>query len=135
MTTDHRKDTCCFPGSVYYDLRYVSGYTNNGNLIGNWIGRGGYGGQGWVTHWFSPRTKLQVSYRHQEVDRAFIGGGRLDDYGVGGDIALSPEVVFSGSLQYEQWKFPVLSTTGQSNVTASFQLTYSPHWRSRGEKF
>ena len=30
------------PGFVYYGLRrYRSGYTNEGNLMGNWIGRAG----------------------------------------------------------------------------------------------
>ena len=30
------------PGFVYYGLRcYRSGYTNQGNLMGNWIGRAG----------------------------------------------------------------------------------------------
>ena len=35
------------PGFVYIDGRYISGYTKDGNLLGNWIGRAGWGGQGW----------------------------------------------------------------------------------------
>src|SRR5205807_1368870 len=31
------------PGAVYTDARYLSGYTNNGNLLGSWIGRMGIG--------------------------------------------------------------------------------------------
>jgi membrane-associated phospholipid phosphatase len=118
------------PGFVYYDLRrYRSGYTNDGNLLASWIGRAGHGGQGWVTYSFSPRNQLQLGYRLQEVSPDFIGGGRLVDYSVNGKFILSHELAFSGLLQYEQWKFPVLSESGQSNVAASIQLTYCPKQR------
>jgi hypothetical protein len=118
------------PGFVYYDLRrYRSGYTNDGNLLANWIGRAGRGGQGWLTYSFSPRTQLQLGYRLQEVSKDFIGGGRLVDYSASGNLMLSRDVEVSGLLQYEQWRFPVLSPNGQSNITASLQLTYYPKWR------
>jgi membrane-associated phospholipid phosphatase len=118
------------PGFVYYDLRrYRSGYTNDGNLLGSWIGRAGRGGQGWLTYSFSPRNILQLGYRLQDVANDFIGGGRLVDYSASGTFMLSHEIAFSGVLQYEQWKFPVLSVTGQSNLTSSLTLTWWPHWR------
>jgi hypothetical protein len=118
------------PGFVYADFRrYLSGYTNGGNLLANWIGRAGRGGQGWLTYSFSPRTQLQLGYRLQTVSKDLIGGGRLVDYSASGKFMLSHSMAFSGLLQYEQWYFPVLSPTRQSNVTASVQLTYYPQWR------
>jgi membrane-associated phospholipid phosphatase len=120
-----------FPGYIYFDRRYRSGYTNNGNLIGSWIGRAGLGGQAWAKYSFSPRTTVQVGYRHQEVDHAFIGGGRLNDFSTTAQFMLSREVAFSTFLQYEQWKFPVLSPGRHSNVTASVQLVFYPNWRLR----
>src|ERR1700722_3552128 len=118
------------PGFVYYDLRrYRSGYTNDGNRLASWIGRAGRGGQGWLTYSFSPRTRVQLGYRLQDVSKDFIGGGRLADYSASGDFTPSRNLTVSGWLQYEQWRFPVLSPGGQSNVTASLQLTYYPHWR------
>jgi hypothetical protein len=125
--TDHPPASCCFPGSVYWDLRYNSGYTNNGNLLASWIGRAGYGGQAWSTYALSPRTKFQLGYRHQEVDHAFIGGGRLTDYSARSDVMLTREIGLSVFVQQERWNFPVLSTTAQSNFTASFQFTFYPH--------
>jgi hypothetical protein len=120
------------PGFVYYGLRrFRSGYTNDGNLLGSWIGRAGHGGQGWLTYSLSPRTRFQFGYRHQEVSRDFIGGGRSVDYSVRSDLMLSHDVAFSGFLQYEQWRFPVLSPIGQPNITASFQFTFYPHWKIR----
>jgi hypothetical protein len=118
------------PGFVYYDeRRYRTGYTNAGNLMGSSIGRAGRGGQGWLTYWLSARNKLQLGYRLQTVSPAFIGGGRLVDYSVRGEFMLGPNVSVSGFVQYEQWKFPVLSLTGQSDVTASLQCTFYPRWR------
>jgi hypothetical protein len=117
------------PGFVYFgERRYRSGYTNNGFLMGSWIGRAGQGGQGWLTYSVTPRNKVQFGYRHQEVSSAFIGGGRLIDYSLRGDFLARHEIALSGYLQYEQWRFPVISPARQSNFTASLQLTYNPHW-------
>jgi len=115
------------PGWVYFNEdRYRSGYTNDGVLLGSWVGRAGRGGQGWLTYWFSARNKLQLGYRLQTVFPAFLGGGRLADYSARGEFMVGPSISVSGVLQYEQWRFPVLNPTGQSDVTASLQLTFRP---------
>jgi hypothetical protein len=120
-----------FPaGFVYYGVdRFRSGYTNDGSLLGNWIGRAGRGGQAWLTYAFSARNTLQVGYRQQQVSHDFIEGGRLGDYSASGNFMLSHFVALSGTLQYEQWRFPILATNRQTNVAASFQLSFFPHWR------
>ena len=124
-----------FPGFVYYDQRrYLNGYTNDGNLMGSWIGRAGRGGQGWLTYWLSPRNKVQFNYRQQMVSPAFVGGGRLVDYSVRSEFMLGGDLSVSGWLQYERWRFPVLAPTRQSDVTASVQVTFYPHWETRKGK-
>lgn len=120
------------PGFVYSDnRRFLDGYTNDGYLMGSWIGRAGRGGQGWLTYWLSPRNKVQLGYRLQGVSPDFIQGGRLADYSAQSEFMIGPSVSVSGLFQYEQWKFPILSTTGQSDVTASLQVTFYPHRRTR----
>ena len=115
------------PGFVYFNAdRYRSGYINNGNLLGSWIGRAGRGGQGWLTYWFSPRNKLQLGYRLQTVSPKFIEGGRLADYSAKSELMIGHHVSVSGLLEYEQWSFPALASTPQSNVTGSIQLTLYP---------
>jgi hypothetical protein len=114
-------------GFIYWNGRYRSGYTNDGNLIASWIGRQGRGGQAWLTYWLSARDKIELSYRHAESDKVYIGGGRLNDYRGGAEFQLRRGLSVSGFLQYEQWNFPVLNPTSQSNVTASVQLTFHPH--------
>src|SRR5579863_5578463 len=120
------------PGFVYADnRRFLGGYTNDGVLMGSWIGRAGRGGQGLLTYWLSPRNKIQLGYRLQGVSPDFIQGGRLVDYSAQTEFMIGPNVSVSGFFQYEQWKFPVLSPTRQSDVTASLQLTFYPHWKTR----
>lgn len=119
------------PGYVYADRRYRDGYTNDGNLIGNWIGRAGTGGQAWATYSFSPRNRLQLAFRHAEVDHNFLQGGHVNDFAVHSDVMLGPDLALSGSVQYERWAFPLLASQPQSNVTASFQLTFSPRRNNR----
>ena len=119
------------PGFVYSDnRRFLGGYTNDGVLMGSWIGRAGRGGQGWLTYWLSPRNKVQLGYRLQGVSPDFIQGGRVADYSAQSEFMIGPSVSVSGLFQYEQWKFPTLSTTGQSDVTASLQVTFYPHWKT-----
>jgi membrane-associated phospholipid phosphatase len=116
------------PGWVYYNAdRYRSGYINNGSLLGSWIGRAGRGGQGWLTYSFSPRDTLQFGYRLQTVSPLFIEGGRLVDYSAQSQFMLGHNVSVSGLVQYEEWRFPIISTARQSDVTASVQMTFYPH--------
>ncbi|HEX3740543.1 MAG TPA: capsule assembly Wzi family protein [Terriglobales bacterium] len=118
------------PAAFYWDERYHSGYTNNGNLIGSWIGRRGRGEQGWITYRFSPRSNIQFGYRHNSVDRAFLQGGTLQDFNLRTDLMLTHTLGISGFIQRETWNFPVLSPTAQSDTTASIQLTFWPHWNT-----
>lgn len=120
------------PGFVYADnRRFLSGYTNDGFLLGSWIGRAGRGGDGQLTYWLSSRNKVQFGYRLQTASPRLIGGGRLADYSASTEFSLSNNFSLSGLFQYEQWKFPVLNPLRQSDVTTSLQLTFYPHWRTR----
>ena len=88
----------------------------------------GIGQQAWATYWFSPRNTLQVGYRHQNVDQDFVRGGRLHDFSVRTELMLRHDLGLSGYIQYEDWRFPILSPAAKSNVTGSIQLTLWPHW-------
>jgi hypothetical protein len=96
--------------------------------MGSWVGRDGQGAQAWLSYWLSPRNKIQFVYRNQEAQKAFIGGGHLNNYGLSAELMLRPDIAFSGLFQYEEWRFPVLSTVGQNDFAASVQLTFYPHW-------
>jgi len=114
-------------GFFYYNSHFLSGFTNLGVLMGSWIGRQGQGAQAWTTYWFTPRNKLQLTYRHQKVSKDFIPqGGTLTDAGVNADFLVRSRFSISGSIQYETWLFPVISSSQKTNVASSIQFTFWP---------
>jgi hypothetical protein len=112
---------------VYWELFYHDLYTNNGNLIGSWIGRQGQGLQAQSTYWFSPRNSLQFGYRHAKVASDFIPGGEtLNDGSVKFDWWIRHDVSVSAFVQYEKWLAPILTPTAQTNWTSSVEVTFWP---------
>jgi hypothetical protein len=115
---------------VYYNGAYHDSYTNEGHLLGSWVGREGHGLQLWSTYWLSPRTPLQMGYRNAHVDGNFIpAGGDIQDFSVRATFQLGPEMEVATFLQYERWNFPVLAPLAGPNTVASVQFTYHPKWR------
>jgi membrane-associated phospholipid phosphatase len=115
------------PGTFFFNITWRSGYTNNGNLLGNWVGRGGQGAQAWTTYWFNARSRLQFNFRHQKVSQQFVPqGGSLTDVGVRGDYWLRSNLSLSGSVQYERWLFPSIQPGPNTNVSATVQILFQP---------
>jgi len=110
----------------YSNARYAQGYTNYGQIIGSWIGRQGDGGQASSTYWFSARNKATVSYRKMSADKSFLQGGNLSDISGSVSWMVHQDVELSANFQYEQQKFPLLSSTGQSNFTTSLGIKLHP---------
>ncbi len=114
-------------GFFYWNTRYRSGYTNEGNLMGSWIGRDGQGAQAWANYWFTPQNRLQFSFRHQKVSQQFIpGGGTITDVGVRGDLWARAQWGISAGVQYENWIFPVIQPGHQTNISTSLEFTVRP---------
>jgi membrane-associated phospholipid phosphatase len=116
---------------IYWEFIYRDSHTNNGNLMGSWIGREGKGIQAWTTCWLSPRSTIEIGWRAARVAKDFLEGGFYQDFGTRAELLVRPELSITGSLQYERWNFPLLSTTHNSNFMASAQLTYWPRWTVR----
>ena len=117
-------------GFFYINGRFRSGYTNDGNLMGSWIGRQGQGAEAWANYWLGPMSKLQLHFRHQKVSQLFIpSGGTLTDIGVSTDLWIHSSLSITSFAQYERWAFPVLAGTPKTNLTASIQLTFYPQLR------
>jgi membrane-associated phospholipid phosphatase len=114
-------------GFFYWNDRFVSGYTNQGNLMGSWIGRDGQGAQAWSNYWFTPKNRIQVNFRHEKVSQQFIpGGGSLTDVGAQGSYTLHKTLDLSLSVQYERWLIPVIQPRSSQNVTTSIMLRFEP---------
>ncbi len=119
-------------GINYTNVVYRSGYTNDGNILGNWVGREGRGVQAWSTYWLSSQSKIQLGYRHQSVDQKFLQGGNLNDLSLSTDIMLRSDLNFSGSIQHENWNFALFGPDTRSNWTTSISLTFHPQWGLKG---
>jgi membrane-associated phospholipid phosphatase len=114
-------------GFFYINSRFKSGYTNDGTLIGSWIGRQGQGTSAWMNYWFTPKNTLQLSFRHQTVSQKFIpNGGSLSDFGVSSDVSIRSNFGIRTSVQYERWLLPVIQPGISRNVTASVEFLFAP---------
>jgi hypothetical protein len=114
-------------GFSYDNDRFKSGYTNNGNLIGSWIGREGQGADAWATYWLNPKSKIELNFRHQKISPQFIpDGGTLTDLGVSSEYWLRSNLGVSVWVQHERWLFPVIQSNYATNVTAAVQIMFEP---------
>lgn len=114
-------------GVYYANNRFLSGFTNYGNILGHWIGRQGYGWQTQARYWISPFKVLEFTYRNSRVSPQFIQNGGSQASGkIGARWRIKGGLDLQGYVQYERWLFPILSPRAQENVTTSFQVTYWP---------
>ena len=110
-------------GIAYFNAHYLSGYTNYGQIIGNAIGREGRGANIWATYHLTAANSVQLHYRFQHVNPAFLEGGHLRDLDVTG-VFTAGHLVFSGVMKYEHWNFPLLSAKPETNLSASLQVSW-----------
>lgn len=115
------------PGDFYFNATWRSGYTNDGNIIGSWVGRGGQGAQAWSNYWFNARSRVQLNFRHQKVSQVFVpSGGTVTDFGARGDYSFRQNLSFSAAVQYERWLFPVIQPGPERNVSATIEIKFEP---------
>lgn len=113
----------------YWNHTYRDGYTNDGNLIGNTVGRMGRAIQFWSTYWFSPQNTLQFTYKHSTVSKDFVPqGGAWQDYSLRHEMVLRSGLYLKNQVQYEHISsYPLLFSGPQRNVTAIVELGFLPH--------
>jgi hypothetical protein len=114
----------------YWNLDYTSGYTNNGNLMGNTVGREGVTLQAWTRFWISPRHTLDLSWKQSRVLDDFVpGGGKWQDYQAGYSFTSHSGLFVKSVLQFEHISsFPLLFSGARNNVVASVELGFLPQW-------
>lgn len=112
----------------YWNQNYRDGYTNDGSLVGNTVGREGKTIQAWTRYWISPHNSLDLTAKNSEVDSDFIpGGGKWQDYRATYELALRSGVYFKGLFQFERiGHFPLLFAGAKNNETASLEIGFAP---------
>jgi hypothetical protein len=114
----------------YWNLDYTSGYTNNGNLMGNTVGREGVTLQAWTRFWISPRHTLDLTWKQSRVLDDFVpGGGKWQDVQAGYSFTSHSGLFVKSVLQFEHISsFPLLFPGARNNVVASIELGFLPQW-------
>jgi len=127
---------------MYWETIQVQGYTNNGQLFGDWIGREDKGGQGWITWHLSGNEWIQLGVRNQKAAKDFIpgsttvtrpgtdilieGGTTLNDVNIQAVKRIGKDFEINGNFAFEQWKAPVYLPGQQTVTTTTIKLTWYP---------
>jgi len=124
----YRKDQG--PQFLYYNNAYHDSYTNQGSLLGSWIGRDSRAYVGTVGYSWSAKTRLEGKYRQTKVANGMLpGGGTQTDFGLTGTWAPRAEWILGAQLQGERYWLPVLGPA-RKDMVASVQITYTPgNWK------
>jgi hypothetical protein len=112
---------------MYYESLQQQGYTNNGQLFGDWIGREDKGGQGWITYHLSGNEWFQVGVRNQKATYDFIPGGTtLNDINFQVVKRIGKDFEVNGNFAFEHWKAPIYLPGLQTVTTTTIHLTWFP---------
>jgi len=114
---------------LYWNNVYRDANTNEGYLLGSWVGRDGRGLFLQSTWWRSARSKIDFGYRQNRIGSAFLpGGGSQDDAWTAAAFHPAPHWTVEAKVQYERYFIPLLGGI-RRDVAASLELDYAPHWR------
>jgi len=112
---------------MYWEGIYRQGYTNQGQIFGDWIGREAKGGQAWATYHLSGNEWVQVSTRNHKVAHDFISGGTtINDIDFQAVKRIGKDFEVNGKFSFEHWKAPIYLTGQQTVTTTTIQLTWYP---------
>ncbi len=131
-TTDPPVSTSNGGHFMYYEVIQRQGYTNAGQIFGDWIGREDKGGQAWITYHLSGNEWLQVSARNQKAAKDFIRitnqeyGTTLNDISFQAVKRIGQNFEINGSFTYERYKAPVYLPDEQTVTTTNIKLTWYP---------
>jgi hypothetical protein len=111
---------------LYWNSQYHDSYTDNGNLLGSWVGRDSRAYVGTSNYWFSAKTKLQGQFKQIKAGNQFLpGGGTQTDVSIAAEWAPRPEWLLNAQFQGERYNIPVLGGV-RRDALASLQVTFSP---------
>jgi hypothetical protein len=118
---------------MYWESVQKQGYTNKGQIFGDWIGREAKGGQAWVTYHLSGNEWIQVSARNQKAAKDFIESSQTTQFGttlndIGFQVVkrIRPDLEVNGSFNVERYKAPIYLPGEQTVTTTNVQVTWYP---------
>ena len=128
---------------MYWEQIERQGYTNEGQIFGDWIGRESKGGQAWISYHLSGDEWIQVALRNQKSAKNFIpgstaiatnsgvttlipGGTTLNDLGVEFEKRIGKNLAINARFIAEQWNAPIYLPGQQTVTTTSIQMKWYP---------
>lgn len=127
---------------MYWESIERQGYTNQGQLFGDWIGREDKGGQAWITYHLSGNEWIQLTMRNQKAAKDFIpgsavqtypgttvlvtGGTTLNDFGVQVEKRIRKDIAIRASFTAERWEAPIYIAGAQVVTTTGLELRWYP---------
>ena len=132
-STDPVSDADAGGNFLYYETVQKQGPTINGSLFGDWVGRDGKGGQGWLTYHLSGNEFVQFMYRNAKADAGFIPGGTTQNI-YQGQITkrFFKDLEIQGWVAHEVWKAPIYKPGPQNDTVINARITWYPE---RQKKF
>jgi hypothetical protein len=110
----------------YWNDQYHDSYTNDGLLLGSYVGRQARAFVGTIDYWVSGRTKFQAQVRHLSEPNTYLpGGGSQTDGALSVQWSVSPELLVSLTGQAEAYDIPIIGPSHKDG-TVAFSLTYTP---------
>jgi len=112
---------------MYWEEMQRDGYTNGGQIFGDWVGREAKGGQGWATYHLSGTEWIRFGLRNQKNENDFIPGGTtLNDINFQVVKRFRRDLELKGDFTFEQYKAPIYLPGKQTVTATTFQLTWYP---------
>lgn len=117
---------------MYWETVQVQGYTNKGQIFGNWVGREDKGGQAWITYHLSGNEWLQASFRNHKAAKDFIYlgpaqyGTTLNDFSFQAVKRIGKDFEVNGNFTLERYKAPIYLPGEQTVTATNIQLTWYP---------
>jgi hypothetical protein len=111
---------------IYYNNVYHDAYTNQGNIIGSWVGRDSRALVATSRYWVSAKTFVEAQYKQIKAGEEFLpGGGTQTDISLNSQLAYKREWLFGLFLQGERYYVPELGPA-QRDFAAWLQVTFTP---------
>jgi hypothetical protein len=110
----------------YWNNQYRDAYTNNGYLLGSWVGRDARAYEVSSTYWWSAQNKVVASFRQTKTGNMFLpGGGTQSDISLAGQWRIRPDVIAAPSVQFERYFIPSFGRP-KTDLSVGLQITFSP---------
>ena len=117
---------------MYWETIQKQGYTNNGQMFGDWMGREAKGGQAWITYHLSGNEWVSVNARNQKAAKDFLAvgntqyGSTINDLGVQAVKRIGNDFEINGNFTMEHYKEPIYMPGQQTVTNTNIQLTWYP---------